>query len=104
MLVLLVVSLFAVVFYVMLRRAFIARAMVDYLRDKACHPVDPKLLVEIREDAVTYGLEEEFERYLVAITKFVGEGNVKNGHVLWVLDQLDKDIMFNDAVNLPRFD
>ena len=97
------VGLVSLILYVLFRQAFIVKAMIDYLRDKHNLPVCESLLAQIRENAVLHGLEVEYDRYIQAIKKEVGEGNVKNGHVLWVLEQLDNDTAFHDGMTLPRF-
>lgn len=98
-----VICLVSVVFYLLFRQAFVFRSMIDHLKGRVHEPVDLEQLNDIRNDAVTYGLEEEFNRYIEAIIKANGREGVKNGHVLWVIEQLDKDIPYCEGMSIPGF-
>lgn len=100
----LALTLLGIVFYLYLRRAALEWTLLDYLRDRQGECVDQNQIDAIRRDAVTSGLEGEFDRYLNALISQVGEGNVKNGHILWILDKLEQDVEFTDTIRCPHLE
>lgn len=96
--------LLGIVFYLYLRRAVIEWTLLDYVRERQNDKVDLRQVDAIRRDAVTFGLEDDFDRYFQALVAQVGEGNVKNGHILWILDKLEQDVELGEGTRFPHFE
>jgi|GEM_PF-1817029 len=90
---------------VYLHRQAKAMRFAQWVADKGQYQqLDLCLLDEAIQDAKYKNKDEEFMRFLRVIRTTVGHENLRIGHLYWIWDQMEKNILA-DALNaVPNFD
>ena len=103
MLVLLMVVMFGGLAYVLWRYYRKHFSALAHASKNAHRPLSVNALQTAFEEAERCGVAAEFNAYIEGIRCRLGRDNLQVGHLLWIFDQLEANLRYEQNMIIPTF-
>jgi hypothetical protein len=98
-----VVLFLGVLAYLLWRRYHYDFSPLAHASRNAHRPLSANALKTAVEEAQRCGVASEFNAYITGIQCRLGSNNVQVGHLLWIFDQLEANLRYQQHMIIPQF-
>ncbi|WP_372626679.1 hypothetical protein [Arsukibacterium sp.] len=100
---LLMVVVFGILAYALWRYYLTHFSALAHARKSAHLPLSANALQTAIEEAESCGVASAFNAYIEGVQCRLGRDNLQVGHLLWIFDQLEENLCYEQNMIIPTF-